>query len=331
MAQATEQQRNTATSKAALAVICVAVFATVFALTLQWLAAGTPEDPELTETIEVTDDTRVEPFYVLLIGSDSRRGTALYTGQSKDQSQSSAYADILTLMRIDPSTYTITLVSIPRDTAIRPDSPKINESLLSNDPTDVVTAVERLTGVRADYYMMTTFITFANLINALGGIDIDVPNDITVDDPATGKKISLKAGKNQHLDGSQALALARARYEYGDDQEAKRQRNVRAIEEKIIRKVLAMDGSIDIEHIVATLEHDTYTDMDLASMGGTIVDFVLHANEVTIYEGTGKYKGGTRRTDGEWVVESDDESWMRLMEIVDRGQDPSDFIAQPKF
>lgn len=330
MAQPTETQRNKATSRAAAAVICVIAFAMVFAFSMHLLVGSMPGRNTADDRVAVTGGVRTEPFYVLLIGSDSRRGTALYTGQAKDGSQLSSYADIMTLMRVDPAAYTITLLTVPRDTVIDPDGPKVNSALLSDNPEDVVKAVAELTGVRADYYMMTTFITFTNLINALGGLDIDVPKDITVDDPSTGKMITVKAGKNRHLDGSEALALARARHEYGDDQEAKRQNNVRSIEAAIVRKVLDMDGSLDIEHILATLEHDTYTNMDLASMGGTIIDFVAHADLVQIFEGTGLYEGTTRKSDNEWVIYGDEETWTRLMELVDAGGDPEHFIEPPK-
>ena len=47
------------------------------------------------------------------------QGTALYTGKKTDHAQVDQHADVMTLVRVDPETYTITLVSIPRDTVFQ--------------------------------------------------------------------------------------------------------------------------------------------------------------------------------------------------------------------
>ena len=49
---------------------------------------------------------------------------------------------------------------------------------------------------------------------------VDVPKDIKVPDPMTAEDVTVKAGEDRYLDGSEALVLARARKEYGDNQEA---------------------------------------------------------------------------------------------------------------
>lgn len=332
MAEATDKQRRKATTNAAVAVICLSIFSALF-MGVVTMMSNTVDEREADYDLSLSAELEPqEPFYVLLIGSDSRKGTAFYTGQEKDESQLSPYADIMTLMRVDPLAHVITLVSIPRDTIVEPDGDKVNAALRSNDPQDVVDEVARLTGVQADYYMMTTFIAFENLVNAIGGIEVDVPVTVTVPDPADGKKVTLKAGKKRHLDGSQTLVLARARKEYGSgDQEALRQVNVRNIEKALIDKMLEMDGGFDVEHVLAALEHDTYTDMDLDVAGVLMIDFVAHADEVTIFDGTGPYKGETRKSDDAWVVHGDEETWAQLMAIVDAGGDPNTFIAEPKF
>lgn len=320
MAQPTEKQRQRATTRAAVAVLCLAAFSILFIglVTLLNGIARESSDAGHIAAIEGQDALQ-DPFYVLLVGSDSNQGTALYSGQRRDAPQN---ADVITLMRVDPAAHVITLASIPRDTVVEPDGGKIGSSL-SEDPRQLVDETAKLTGMRPDYYMTTSFIAFENLVNALGGIDVDVPVTVTVQDPADGKKVTVKAGKNQHLNGSQALALARARDEYDKNQDALRQANVRAIEQALIQRVLDMDGEIRIEHVLAAIEHDTYTDIDLPLMGATVLDFVQHADEVTFYDCTGPYKGGKRASDGAWVIQNDEESWPNLIEAIDSGQDPS--------
>ena len=330
MSRASATQRRRATGVAAITVVFIALFAGAF-IGLVGMLNDYADSLQPEEEIEIAATAPADPFYVLLIGSDSRRGTALYTGKATDHAQLDQYSDIMTLMRVDPRTYTITLVSVPRDTVLDGQQDKINASLRDNDPEAVVAAVGKLTGITADYYMMVTFISFENLVNAVGGIDIDVPFTIEVSDPATGKRVTVKAGKNQHLDGSAALALARARKEYGSEQDALRQVNVRNIERTLIQKMLDSDGDFDAEHVLAILEDDTKTDLDLPSAGLLMLSFVEHASEVTFYEGTGPYEDELRESDGSWVIEQDAATWARVMAVVDAGGDPSSVLKPPEF
>lgn len=329
MAPASEKRKHKARVAAAISVTFVALFAMAF-IGVVTLLNNYADQLEDKAGIEVGGDAPAEPFYVLLIGSDSRKGTAIYTG-SAGGSQEGQYADIMTLMRVDPQTFTVTLVSIPRDTMLDGWNDKINSSLSDNDPERVVDAVAELTGVRADYYMMTTFISFQNLINALGGIDVDVPKTVSVVDPATGKKVTVKKGQSRHLNGSEALVLARARKEYDGEQDALRQVNVRNIERAMIQKVLDMDGDFDVEHVLAALEGDTKTNMSLPAAGLLMLQFVEHADEVTFYDCSGPYKGDNRESDGLWVVPDDEMTWETLMSVVDAGEDPSQVVKPPEF
>lgn len=264
-----------------------------------------------------------DAFYALLIGSDSRKGTALYTGKPSEHAQVDQHADIMTLVRVDPADHVITLLSIPRDTAPE-GGPKINDSLLSNNPEDVVAAAEALTGVTIDYYFMTNFIDFEDLVDGANGVVATVPKTITVPDPSTGKDVKVTAGEDKLLDGSQALVLSRARKEYGDNQDAIRQCNVRAVEESLIRSVL--EGRVDQETAFELIETFTATNMDSASLNWLIVDFVEHAEEVTFYSGTGPYAGSNREPDGLWTVPQDSDAWAALMQAVGQGEDPASVV-----
>ena len=325
----TERERL-ARRNAIIGVVGVVVFAFLFLMAINILdrlpVGGVNDD------IEVADiEMPTEPIYVLLIGSDSRKGTALYTGKANEHAQIDQHSDIMTLMRIDPQTYTITFVTIPRDTVMPGGGGKINDALLNNDPSEVVAAAEKLTGVDIARYMMVDFTTFADLVDALGGIDVDVPKKITVSDPATGKNLTVNAGENRHLNGAQALVLARARKDYDSDQDALRQINVRAIETAMVKKVLSFDGDLDIDWLLELLEEEVKTDLDLSITGLVILDFVQHADEVTFYSCTGPYEGAIRESDEQWVVKQNSEIWAELMAAVDAGEDPSGIVELPKF
>ena len=324
----TDEQKRRAHRAAAAASACVMAFAGLFiALVLALDHFAVPDTPA---EIPVANKASKNTYYVLLIGSDTRKGTALYTGKATDHAQVDQHSDVMTLMRIDPKNYKVSLLSIPRDTVIEEGEGKINSALVDNDPEEVVDAVERLTGLRADYYMMTTFATFADLIDAMGGIDVDVPLDIKVDDPATGTSISLKKGENQHLDGAQALALARARHEYGENQDVIRQANVRAIEAAIIKRVLDFDNVEDVEKLLAVVGEDVQTDLDLPTIGLDIVKFMKNSGKLEILSGTGPYEGGgIRASDKQWVIDADKKAWKEVMKAFKKGKDPTEVISVP--
>ena len=324
----TTEQKRKANRAAAIVSICVFAFAGLFiGLVLALDHFGPSEEPG---EIAVATSASNKTFYVLLIGSDTRKGTALYTGKASDHAQVDQHSDVMTLMRVDPKNYKISFLSIPRDTVIEPGEPKINNALLDNDPEKVVSEVARLTGLKADYYMMTTFATFDDLIDAIGGIDVDVPMDVKVDNPATGSSITLKAGKNQHLNGEQALALSRARHEYGENQDVVRQANVRAVEAAIIEKVLSFDNVEDIEKLLAIVGDDVKTNLDLPTVGLDIVKFKKNADKLEILSGTGPYEGGgIRQSDKQWVIDADKKAWKKVMKAFKRGKDPSTVISVP--
>ena len=272
-----------------------------------------------------------EPFYVLLIGSDSRKGTALYTGRSSEHAQVDQHSDIMTLVRVDPVEYKITLVTIPRDTKMPGGDGKINDALLDNDPDKVVSAVENLLNVSISGYLMTDFASFPKFIDELGGLTLDVPKAITVSNPATGEDIKVKAGKNQTLNGDQVLALARARKQYDTSQDAYRQVNVRNIEKAIINKVLAMDSTDSIRATIGYLRESCSSDIDYNSLAPIVMGFVENRDRITLYSCTGPYKGANRESDGLWVCYEDTDAWAKVMQAVDAGEDPSTVVEAPEF
>lgn len=313
---------------AAIVVVVIAACSLIFIGLVSFLDATA--NHARSNGASLTELAANDPFYVLLIGSDSRKGTALYTGKGTDHAQVDQHSDVMTLLRVDPDSYTLTLVTIPRDTVLEGSSSKINDALLTNDPREVVRAAENLVNVPIDYYMMTTFTSFEMLIDAMGGVCVDVPRDVAVPDPLTAENVSISAGDGQDLEGAEALVLARARKEYGNNQDALRQVNVRNIEIAMLQKMLSVSDEERANDMLLDLEDYTSTDLDMSVVGYLAIDFVTHKDEVTIYSCTGPYAGG-ENAGGMWVVSEDFAAWERLMAVVDSGGDPVDIIEPPSF
>lgn len=284
---------------------------------------------EIKAEVEGTEPT--EPFYVLLIGSDSRKGTALYTGKSDSHAQVDQHSDVMTLMRVDPVNYVITLVTIPRDTQLEGDDGKICDSLVDGDPKDVVKAAEKLTGVKIDYYMMVGFIGFEDMIDDMLGVEVDVPAKATLVDPMTTKKVSISPGEDQTLDGSESLVLARARSVYEEHQDAYRQINVRNLEMSLIERALVVfDGPRGISLVLDCISDNATTNMDDGLIAVLARDFIENGRLVTFYSCTGPYEGDVN-SDGLWIVPEDKEAWSNLMAAVDAGSDPATVLEPLSF
>ncbi|MCX6084354.1 MAG: LCP family protein [Caldiserica bacterium] len=146
-----------------------------------------------------------KPLNILLLGADSRE---------KDDP---GRADTIMLVRLDPATKHVRLLSFPRDTRVTIPGHGVNKlnqassgyyrgggtSLL----VDTITT-DLLPGLRIDYIVKTDFAGFAAIIDALGGVTIDVEERMFY--KGVDVLIDLQPGI-QHLDGEQALEYARFR------------------------------------------------------------------------------------------------------------------------
>ncbi len=176
---------------------------------------------------------------LLLLGVDYRDWSS-----SRDYSRS----DTMILITLDPVTRTAGILSIPRDLWVAIPGfkhGKINTAYYLGDahklpgggPGLAVKTVEQFLGVPINFYAQVDFSVFVRFIDEIGGVKIDVPEEITVDLLGSGSstKKTLQPGV-QVLPGEWALAYARARYtEGGDFDRAQRQQQViMAIRDRII-------------------------------------------------------------------------------------------------
>ncbi len=180
-------------------------------------------------TNSVVDITK-NPFTVLISGVDSRDGFA-----------ESSRSDVNMLATINPVTRTVLLTSIPRDyyvtTVCEEDAgcqngakDKLTHTGLHGTETTKKT-IESLLGIDINYTAKVNFTSVVNLVDALGGIDVDVKPGLAVDHFYTNDYFGTDYGVTEginHLNGQAALCYARERYAYqdGDRQRVKNQQEV---------------------------------------------------------------------------------------------------------
>ena len=148
-----------------------------------------------------------DPFTILLMGVDTTE-----EGLSKN---TVANGDSLILITFDPTTLNATMLSIPRDSYVpiacwsNKAENKITHAAGYGSEC-MINTIENYFDVTIDYYAKINFKGLVHLVDALGGIDVEVPKDLCTDDSSITEIVCIQAGM-QHLNGEGALVLARNR------------------------------------------------------------------------------------------------------------------------
>ncbi len=222
-----------------------------------------------------------EPVSILFMGAD-------YGGQRDIDTENPPRGDTLITMTISPSNVNenveVNLTSIPRDTRMpitcnENYEDKVNSAfsygyLLNADLDEAITCqmetVEQFFGVDLDYYVLANFDTFIDLIDSIGGVDINVPYSFyEMDSNDTQDALYFEEGL-QTLDGEHALAYARQRHALnpytgysGDDFE----RNIRQQEVLMaaVSKILANPVNY-IDDVINIVYNSMETNLNVAVM-----------------------------------------------------------------
>ncbi len=148
-----------------------------------------------------------EPFTILLMGIDSTDEVL--------EKNAIANGDTLILITFNPKTLNATMLSIPRDSYVpiacwsgRPENKITHAAAYGNDC--MINTIEDYFDVDIDYYAKINFKGLVKLVNAVGGVEVDVPKTLCTDDSSRGGTVCIKAG-HQTLNGEQALVFARNR------------------------------------------------------------------------------------------------------------------------
>lgn len=200
-------------------------------------------------------DVSPDVVWILAVGSDARPG----------QEMTRARGDALQLIGINARTGAATALGVPRDSWVSIPGhgrEKINAALYFGGPRAMAGAMANLTGIRADYVMVTRFRFFENMVDDIGGISVVNPRAFK--DPYL-KRDGFLRGRIR-LNGYGAMAFSRIRKELpgGDfDRSANQQRTLRGIHARIRERA---DQPGFIERGVMTVLRNTATDAGPAEL-----------------------------------------------------------------
>jgi LCP family protein required for cell wall assembly len=150
---------------------------------------------------------------ILLIGSTTRCGLKQQNVAYGlcSQGVTGVNSDIDMILHLDPTTRTVSLLSIPRDTFV-PNARIIGankiDAALYEGPSQLITAIEEDFGIPINNYVELNFDTFANVVNALGGVKMYFPVPIYDAD----SDLNIERAGCYDLNGFHALQLVRARH-----------------------------------------------------------------------------------------------------------------------
>ncbi|GAA3729257.1 hypothetical protein GCM10022378_17350 [Salinicoccus jeotgali] len=175
----------------------------------------------VSESFEATDRDRSElriedinpemdSFTILILGIDESESR----NRREDMGKGDYRTDTMILATFDKDQEEVKLVSIPRDTLTYfPEEnyfDKITHAHREGGPDGSMRAVESLLNVPVDFYIRTNMDAVVDIVDALGGVEFDVPFEMSEQNSKDKGKIELKEGK-QTLNGEEALAVVRNR------------------------------------------------------------------------------------------------------------------------
>lgn len=209
------------------------------------------------------ESTKKEPFKeegvknILLIGNDSR---------TEDESGRS---DAMILISISSKTNSIHMTSLLRDIYVDipgHDGNRLNAAYAFGGPELLMETIEENFDIEVNRYMLVNFQAFANLVDAVGGVDLDVTNEEVqlingylveynqLEGRAEGTDyLDTSLSGNIHLNGPQALAYCRNRYIGSDFARTERQRNVISAAMKKAPMALVTNGGELVDGLMTNI------------------------------------------------------------------------------
>jgi len=238
-----------------------------------YIVAELSEERENVDQGLGTNRALSEPFSLLIMGVD-----AVAEGRL------AANGDTLIVITFNPKTMSATMLSLPRDLyvpiACRNNAmAKINSSA-GRGTRCVINTIEQLTDIKIDYYITLNFRGMVDLVNAIGTIEVDVETphfNMNKGHNCRGQiceqdsrdrwgthTVFIEPGV-QRLNGEQALAYARNRYQFRDSDLA-RNRHQQQIIEAIMQEVVKIRNFDTIRNILNTIQRNMDTNLSVNSI-----------------------------------------------------------------
>jgi polyisoprenyl-teichoic acid--peptidoglycan teichoic acid transferase len=232
-------------------------------------------------------DPHIDNISILIAGIDD--------SESRNFSSASR-TDALMLATFNEKQKTVKLLSIPRDSYVyipaKGYEDKINHAYGKGGIASTIETVENFLGIPVDYYVKLNFNAFIDIVDALDGIEVDVPFAFSEQDSSDRQNaISLQPGL-QELNGEQALALARTRHIDNDIERGKRQQQIL---KAVFDKAVSVKSITKYSDIIQAIGDNLETDLLFSEMT-SLIDYATGGSGLEIESltlaGSDSYIGG---------------------------------------
>jgi polyisoprenyl-teichoic acid--peptidoglycan teichoic acid transferase len=219
---------------------------------------NTIEGREKSDLRDKQVDPNIDNVSILFIGVDES-DTRNYGSATR--------SDALMLATLNEKNKSVKLVSIPRDSYVYlPEvgyNTKINHAHAYGGPKASIETVETMFNIPVDYYVKMNFHAFIDVVDALGGINVEVPYELFEQNSKDTKNaIHLQPGM-QSLDGEEALALARTRKMDNDIERGKRQQEIL---KGVMNKAISANALTKYDNIIQAIGDNMETNMTFDEM-----------------------------------------------------------------
>ena len=254
-------------------------------------------------------------FTVYVAGEDTRSGRLSIYGRT----------DVDIVVNINPVTRQIMIVGIPRDTYIP--NPAIDYGYdklthLGNDGIqNTMKGVSEYYGIDIDYYGVVNFNTFQKVIDALGGIDVENPYYFTTlhgNGSLTGKVYDFPEG-NIHLDGENALAYCRERYNLSNGDYGRSEHQTIVLK-AILEKLMSPDSISHYDDLLIAMQGQVLTNIEVDNLYKLVA---MQLNDNSDWDIISYHMGGTGDMQGTASM-----GWDRKLYVVHPFESQVKFIRQ---
>lgn len=303
-----QKQKKSRRRKIIIAVVTILIclLSILGAWLYSFLSTSFSDDDDMQIDSELTKTSFNEPFYMLLVGTDTREG--------QSYSLEDGRSDSCILVRIDPINYCVTMVSIPRDTKITVDgySEKFNSCYAEGGIKSTIKQVKKMLNVDISHYAEISFNGLVDMVDAVGGVEVDVPE--AINDEKSG--VEVAAGKHT-LNGKEALSFSRSR-KFADG-DFTRTADQRVLIQALINKAYKMDIG-EIPNLLRAAKNFVKTDLRLGDMLGLATQFITSDKQMVLY--SAMLPSYTSSEGGVSYVINDKDATQRMMKLIENGEDP---------
>lgn len=255
------------------------------------------ETPKPTPEPEPQPEALEGKLLFLVMGID---GKDVHSQKAKTQR-----TDTMIITAMDFDTGTIKMLNVPRDTMvkIRGSQQKLNAAFQQGGPETTMKAITELTGIALDKYVLVDYAVVETLVDAIGGIDYNIPWDMRWSDPTADPPLEINFKKGPtHIDGPRAIEFLRWRKNIpgvsmgeSDGSDIYRIQNQQAFLKAVLKKAVSGSNLLKLPLIANELLSHIDTNIDVS----TILKAAVGARKIRpeamtgfTLPGSGQYVGG---------------------------------------